>query len=84
MPAVAGWSWNSPNSSDFHASLLIAASYLCNKFLHFVPSKIWIVNENMKGQGGVAPRITIVVEVLVTLWGRKDEFKCGIAACLVL
>lgn len=40
----------------------------------------------MKSQGGVALRITIVVEVemSVTLWGRKDEVKYGIAAWHIL
>ena len=42
----------------------------------------------MKSQGGgVALRITIAVievEVSVTLGGRKDEVKCGIAAWHVL
>lgn len=40
----------------------------------------------MKSQGGAALRITIVVEVEVsgTLWGRKDEVTCGIAAWHIL
>lgn len=40
----------------------------------------------MKSQGQVALGITIVVEVevSVTLWGRKDEVNCGVAAWHIL
>lgn len=72
----------------FHGSLLIATSYLCNKPLHRVPIKIWVFNKNTKSQGGgAALRITVVVievEVSVTLWGRKDEIECGVAAWHIL
>lgn len=75
------WSWTLLTAQIFNGNLLIAASYLCNKSLHCVPIKIWIFNKNVKRR--IVLKITIVVtevEVSVTLWGRKNEVKCGVAA----
>lgn len=62
----------------------------CILSLHQISSSCihWniVFRNNVKSQGEVALRITIVaeVEVSVTLWGRKDEVNCGIAAWHIL
>lgn len=68
----------------FHFNqLLVASSSACSKSFHCVPIQIWIsFKKNVERQGGgVALGIATVVlelEVSVTLWGERDEVKCGI------